>query len=219
MRMRRKKHLKSRLDSVSSYILPIDNSILDSRKCLEFPSFLSFYEIFSSNREVHLEIGCGKGAFITKKALYNKDVNFIAVEMLENIIVQAAEKAQKENLSNVRFLNTGAEYLLRYFKENSVSVIYLNFSPPYPKSVYENRRLTNSNLISSYKHILKESGIIYQKTDDKEFFDYSVASFKDAGFNVVDLTDLGIDNDVITEYENKFLAQGKKIYKLKASLI
>lgn len=218
MRMRRKKHLQERLDAVSDYILKVDTSVLDSRECLKFPCFFNFEEIFNNTNSIHLEIGCGKGTFVVNKAIENKNVNFFAVEMLENVVVQAAEKAKKLGLKNVKFLNIGADYLLRYFPLESVDAIYLNFSPPYMQDRYEGRRLTNCNLVKAYKHILKKSGFIYQKTDDKDFFDYSFNSFATQGFKVVDLSNKGIENDVVTEYESKFLALNKKIYKLKAFL-
>lgn len=214
MRMRRKKHLKERLDKVSSYVLKVDTSILNSKFSLNNPDFIDLVEVFNNNNQLFLEIGCGKGGFITEMAQKHQNVNFIAVELLENIIVQAVEKAEELGLSNVKFLNIGAQYLLRYFKENTVSNIYLNFSPPYPQNSYENRRLTNSNFLSIYKHIMSSSGKIIQKTDDKDFFDYSVRSFLDNGFTIEDCTEYGIKDDVMSEYERKYLKIGKKIYKL-----
>ena len=108
--------------------------------------------------------------------------------MMDNIIMMAAENAKRKGLTNVKFLNTGAQYLPRYFKENSVETVYLNFSPPYPQKSYECRRLTNDNFINVYNYLLHQGGSIEQKTDDKDFFEYSLKKLTGAGFKVYNVT-------------------------------
>ena len=134
----------------------------------------------------------------------------------------AAEHAKDAGLTNLKFVNSGAEYLPRYIPENSIRNIYLNFSPPFPQDGYEGRRLTNSRFISAYKSFLVEGGCVYQKTDDVDFFNYSFEKFSDYGFSVELWTDR-IDtleyNNVQTEYEKKFREQGVKINALIAKKV
>ena len=129
----------------------------------------------------------------------------------------AAEKAKALGLKNLKFFNSGAEYLQRYIKDGDVDNIYLNFSPPYPQKVYESRRLTSPRLVVAYKAFLRNGGAVYQKTDDKDFFEYSFEKFLQAGFNVEDvslkLKEKKVDN-IETEYEQKFLALGLEVYGL-----
>lgn len=220
MRIRRKKHLKERLENVKDYLIVPDRDIVNVLKAIEDKKYFDYSSIFGNNNNVELEIGCGKGGFICQKAILNPNTNFIAVELLENIIVMASENAKKLGLKNVKFLNSGAEYLPRYIPDNSIDNIYLNFSPPYPQESYENRRLTCDRFISYYKAFLKSGGSVYQKTDDKGLFEYSMLKFKENGFTVkdvsIDLTNGNLSN-VTTEYESKFRALGLPIYALIAT--
>lgn len=220
MRIRRKKHLTERLNGVSDYLIAPKRDIVNVKIAIENKKFFNYGEMFSNNNPVELEIGCGKGGFIIEKATKNPNVNFIAVEMLENIIVMACESAKALGLKNVKFVNSGAEYLPRYIKEQSIDNIYLNFSPPYPKDGYESRRLTSDYYAKAYKSFLKSGGAIYQKTDDKGFFEYSYNKFVEHGFLVEEISKslncTNIDN-IETEYEKKFKKLGMQVYGLIAT--
>lgn len=221
MRIKKKKHLKERIDSAKEYLVVCERDISNVLEAIKDKRIIDFYEVFKNDNPVSIEIGCGKGGFVTALAEINQDKNYLAVEMLQNIIVMAIENAKNKDLKNVRFINTGAEYLPRYIKDGSVSEIYLNFSPPYPPNSYENRRLTNSRYMGVYLDMLKPDGVIYQKTDDKPFFDYSVEKFIEHGFKVEILSEDSTDQfvSIKTEYENKFLSKGMPIYRLKASRV
>lgn len=218
MRIKKKKHLKERLANASEYLIIAERDISNVLEAVKDKKYIDFNAVFGNNNPVELEIGCGKGGFATGIASANPSVNYIAVEMLENIIVMAVENAKSKSLTNLKFVNTGAEYLERYIKDGSVEAIYLNFSPPYPPKSYENRRLSNDRFIASYKAMLKDGGKIYQKTDDKDFFDYSVERYKANGYTVK-ILDGSEDIDFVkikTEYENKFESIGLPIYRLVA---
>lgn len=222
MRIRRKKHLKERLLAVSDYVLIAERDIVNVKEAIKDKKYIDYSKLFGNNNPVELEIGCGKGGFIIEKAKRNPNINFIAVELLENIIVMAAENAKNEKLTNLKFLNSGADYLPRYISDISIDNIYLNFSPPYPQKVHEMRRLTCPRLLNNYKSFLKDGGNIYQKTDDKEFFDYSYEKLVESGFEVFDVSEMikngDIDN-IKTEYECKFLALGLNVYGLIAKKV
>lgn len=216
MRIRRKKNLDKRLAGITDYIIPVDDTVKDARLVNENKDYIDLNNAFGKERPLCIEIGCGKGGFITELAAHNPDKIYIAVEMMDNIVMMAAENAKSKRLFNVKFLNTGAQYLPRYFKESSAETIFLNFSPPYPQKSYECRRLTNDNFINVYNYLLASGGSIEQKTDDKDFFEYSVKKLSAAGFKVFDVTDdiAFEERNVQTEYEKKFLKNGLKIYKL-----
>ena len=219
MRIRRKKHLKERLLTVGDYLIVPERDIANVKEAVKDKKYFDYKQIFKNENPVELEVGCGKGGFIVQKALKNPNVNYLAVEMLENIVVMAAEQAKEKEIKNLVFVNSGAEYLPRYIKEQSISNVYLNFSPPYPQNGYETRRLTCGRNVSAYKEFLVDGGCVYQKTDDKDFFDYSFEKFVEYGFEVVDISkdiDDGKIENVMTEYEKKFRDQGMPIYALKA---
>lgn len=220
MRIRRKKHLGERLNNLKDYLLVADRDIVNVLEAVKDKKYYDYSALFGNDNPVELEIGCGKGGFIVQKAKLCPNVNFLAVELLDNIIVMAGEHAKEHNLKNVKFINSGAEYLPRYIKEGSISNIYLNFSPPFPPNTYETRRLTCSRRTEEYMNYLVKGGCVFQKTDDKPFFDYSFEQFVKQGFIVEDISEKinsGEVENVVTEYENKFRKLGMPIYALKAT--
>lgn len=223
MRMRKKKNLTARMDNVSNYVILHENTSRYRLPESERYAILNVSEIFGNDNPLYLEIGCGKGAFLTEMAKRHPDCNYIGVEILANVVVMAGEAAKNENLKNVKFFNMGAELLHYFLKENSVSGIYLNFSCPYPKKQYENHRLTYRNFLNIYKKLLVKDAKICLKTDNDDFFNYSVQSLSENGFVVENVTnDLYespyITDNVATEYEKKFVAQGIKINRLECYL-
>lgn len=209
MRMRKKKNLEPRLDRCKDITVDFNGEKIDFKKQ------------FGNSNPIHLEIGCGKGAFTAAIAKRNPDINFVAVEMIANVAVAAMEKAKDEELKNVRFMVVNAEKLCEIFEENALSRIYLNFSCPYPKRRYTKHRLTHENFLNRYKIILKNGGEIFQKTDNEEFFDFSLQEYKKCGWELKNITrDLHssewAQDNIITEYESRFLALGQPIFRLEA---
>jgi len=199
MRMRKKKHTGERIQA-----------------CLEY---LNYNYMFDAGREIYLEIGCGKGEFICDMAQKYPDVNFIAVEYIADVIVMAMEKVKSMYLSNVKFLIENALNLEKHFPENQISALYLNFSDPWRKRYQWHFRLTHKNFLEIYKKILKPGAKIMLKTDNKDFFDFSVKSFTSNGFTIENQTyDLYnsefVNGNIQTEYEKKFVEQNVPIYYL-----
>ncbi len=218
MRMRRKKHLDERLDAVKDFVIVADKKYTNINIAIQNKCYIDYFSVFNNNNPVNLEIGCGKGGFVAEQAKLKVLENFIAVELLENIIVLAIENASKNEVKNVRFINSGAEYLPRYISDGSINNIYLNFSPPYPENRHENRRLTNDKNVSNYLSFLREGGSVFQRTDDKQFFEYSLEKFTNAGFIVKDVSKEPLkDGYVFTEYEKKFSELDMPIYRLVAT--
>ena len=219
--MRRKKNLDDRIEKCySGLLLKVNdeekNSLVDTGES----EYINYEEIFGNKNPVMLEIGCGKGRFAIEFAKQNENINLIAVEKSKNVLVQACETAEKQNVKNLRFMAIGAEYLERYFPKNSIERIYLNFSCPYPKKSYQNRRLTNRRFLNIYENILRPHGQIHQKTDNVMLFDYSIDEFTFCGYtleNVTrDLHNSGFVGNIMTEYEEKFSKEGKTICRLEA---
>ncbi len=221
MRMRRKKNLDKRLDKCKLIVLSKSTDIYRKPEDERY-EVVDVKNLFKNDNPLEIEIGCGCGNFIVEKAKRNNNINYIGVEIIDNIIVTAAEKAEKEGVKNLYFFNCGAEILQYFLPKNSVDKIYLNFSCPYPKKQYENHRLTYFYFLNIYKYLLKEGGAIHQKTDNDDFFEFSKNSFLENGFELFDVTsdlysNLPIDN-IATEYEEKFVKLGKNINSLTAKI-
>lgn len=222
MRMRRKKNLDSRLESVESYHIKCINEDLNYENAANEIKHLDFSALFGNDNPVVLEIGCGKGKFACTYAKLHPEINVIAVEKVSNIIVSACETAQKNELQNIRFMECEAEYLPSYIKENSISAIFLNFSCPYPKAKYAKHRLTHARFLNIYKRLIKENAVICQKTDNMHFFEFSIEQFSQCGFKLsnisLDLHASDFEGNIVTEYEKRFSDMGMPIYRLEARI-
>jgi len=167
-----------------------------------------------TEEELHLEIGCGKGRFTVLTAASLPSVLLVAIEKTQNVLLTAMERTEALGLSNIRFLDVDASGLASMFALGEVSRIYLNFSDPWPGQRYEKRRLTSPRFLSIYGQILRPGGEIHFKTDNRGLFDYSIAQFPAAGYDLEQVTyDLhgpGICG-VMTDYEEKFHEAGTPI--------
>lgn len=221
MRMRKKKNLESRLENVSDYIIDIGDVYGSYNDTPPQTELLSYRELFGNDNPVRLEIGCGKGQFAMEIATRYPEINFIAVEISRNVVVQACEKAQKAGLKNLLFLIVGAEKLEALIPAGTVELIYLNFSCPFPKKRQAKHRLTHESFLEIYKNLLVESGEIHQKTDNMLLFEFSVEQFSKCGFVLsevsLDLHNSGFEGNIVTEYEKRFTDLGQPIYRLVAT--
>ena len=211
MRMRRKKHLDERLEVCSDLIIyDIEKYNGDIR------SIFNDYE-----KPLCMEIGCGKGKFITELAARESRTNFIAVEKNMNVLLLAAEKAKAANLTNIRFL-AGDVNMLREFKtDTKCDRIYINFCDPWHKNTYQKRRLTHRQHLILWEKLLKENGEIHFKTDNLKLFEFSLNSFSDYDMKLknitFDLHNSDYEDNIVTEYEQLFSEKGQPIYRCEAS--
>ncbi|MDE5667401.1 MAG: tRNA (guanosine(46)-N7)-methyltransferase TrmB [Clostridia bacterium] len=181
------------------------------------PEYVPFTEVFGNNNPLYLEIGCGKGKFVTEMATNFPEVNFVACEKISNVLIEALERVKEEGIKNVYFLNCAAEVLQKYFEKGSVERIYLNFSNPLPKEGYKKQRLTHPRFLSIYGGLLKKGGLIIQKTDDEDFYKFSLESYKEAGFEVLSTCENYLTpekDDAETEHERRFKEMGKRIFRV-----
>ena len=222
MRMRRKKHLEERLAACGVRIIFMDRDDRNFEVKTD-DSILDLKALFNNDRPVHMEIGCGKGKFICDIARENPEINYLAVEKASNVIVDAAEKAIELEIPNIIFLRGGAEYLESYIPKHSVSMIYLNFSCPFPKKSYASHRLTHHRFLSIYKELMTEGAEIHQKTDNMQLFEFSIEELSHSGFGIknvsLDLHNSSFEGNIMTEYETRFAELGQPIYRLEAEIM
>ena len=176
--------------------------------------------LFGNDHPLHLEIGCGKGRFAIGMAEQHPDINFIAVEREEGALIMAAERCQQHPLPNLRFVSFDAAELREVFAPGEVDRIYLNFSDPWPPNRQRKRRLTWRAYLEVYDEILAREGDICFKTDNQRFFEWTLAEICQFGWLIqnisLDLHHSDFEGNVMTEYEEKFSAEGARIYRLEA---
>ncbi|MDU5535823.1 MAG: tRNA (guanosine(46)-N7)-methyltransferase TrmB [Anaerococcus sp.] len=174
-------------------------------------------EVFDNDNPIQLEIGAGKGDFIIEKAKSHPDINFIALEMNTNAFVIASRKIKEEELKNVIGLIDYGEELTEAFCEDEIDHIYINFSTPWPKTKHHKRRLSHPRFLERYQKIIKNEGIIEQKTDDLDFFKDSLKYYEDFGLEILESNyNLPEEKSIVTEYERKWRERKKPIYYAKA---
>ncbi|MBF0706190.1 tRNA (guanosine(46)-N7)-methyltransferase TrmB [Alkalihalobacillus hwajinpoensis] len=177
-------------------------------------------DVFDNSNPIHLEVGTGKGQFIIGMARQNPDVNYVGLELSSSVMVSALEKLIEEDVPNVRLLNENAQDLSTIFEENEVSRVYLNFSDPWPKNRHEKRRLTNKTFLDLYRDVMKPNGEVHFKTDNQGLFEYSLHSFSLYGMILnqvsLNLHQSNMEDNVMTEYEEKFSSKGSRIYRCEA---
>lgn len=173
-------------------------------------------KLFSNDNPIYLEIGMGKGKFIRENARRNPDINYIGCELSTSMCYKSAKEVV--DLSNLRILNYDAFKLEEVFEDGEINKIFLTFSDPWPKARHEKRRLTTDNVLSIYKRVLCQGGVIEFKTDNRLLFEYSVIQFTNNNFEILELSlDLhsSYDDIITTEYEDKFTEKGQVIYYIK----
>ncbi len=212
MRVRKKKNGAARFEAARDVITEVQKSA---------PERVDIKNILGEYGSYRLEIGCGKGAFAVETAKRHGDIGFIAMEMVKDVIIFAAEKAKAEKLENLRFVCGDADVIGQIFDPDTFDTIYINFCDPWPKNRHAKRRLTCRTFLEKFKPLLKGGGAIEFKTDNRDLFDFSVPEFEAAGFEVCDVTyDLHqseyASGNIMTEYEKNFSQKGFKINRLVA---
>ena len=176
-------------------------------------------QVFGNDNPIRIEIGMGKGTFITTLAANNPDINYVGIEKYSSVLLRAVEKQDELQLPNLRFIRMDAEAICEVFGEGEVDRIYLNFSDPWPKDRHAKRRLTSRQFMARYDVILKPDGQVEFKTDNKDLFDFAISELPLAGWKEKAVTyDLHHDpvlnaGNIMTEYEEKFSAKGNPICK------
>jgi tRNA (guanine-N7-)-methyltransferase len=175
--------------------------------------------LFGNDDPVHIEIGMGKGKFLTGMAMAHPDVNYIGIEKYSSVLLRAVQKQEELRLPNLRLIRMDAEEITEVFAPGEVDRIYLNFSDPWPKDRHAKRRLTSGTFLARYQKILTRTGRLEFKTDNRSLFEFSLESVAESGWRLIASTnDLHHselkEGNIMTEYEERFSAMGNPIYKL-----
>ena len=209
------------------HIKGCEDFITDAKECIREDKAIALkgkiQNIFDIRRPLQIEIGMGKGQFIRNMAIKHPDINFIGVERYESVLIKAVQRKRNleadKTIDNLRFLCADARKLAEIFEVGEADKIFLNFSDPWPKDRHADRRLTSPYFLDIYDRILKSDGVIEFKTDNVGLFEYSLKVIKDSKWRL-DFCSFDFhsekesDENIMTEYEEKFAGQGNKICKM-----
>ena len=216
MRIRRKKWAEKELEESSFYI---HNPSIYKGK---------WKANFKNHNPLHIELGCGKGYFISTLASENKNINYIAIDMIEAMLGLSKRNIEKaynnEKPDNLYLIRANVENILDVFdKRDVIERIYINFCNPWPRKKHNKRRLTHTRQLEKYKELLVPNGEIFFKTDSDELFEDTINYLEASNFKIKDITyDLHKNNifkkNIVTEHEKMFLENGIKIKALIANV-
>ena len=187
--------------------------------------------LYENKSPFHIELGCGKGSFISKLAVKNKNVNYLAIDLVDAMLglakrnIEETYKNENQEVDNVYLTRFDIERIFLILdKKDKVERIYINFCNPWPRGKHHKKRLTHTKQLEKYKEFLIDGGEIYFKTDDDNLFEDSLVYFKEAGFKLIKKTyDLESEEkfweNIETEHEKMFKEQGIKIKALIAKKV
>ncbi|WP_088103867.1 tRNA (guanosine(46)-N7)-methyltransferase TrmB [Halalkalibacter urbisdiaboli] len=209
MRLRNKPWAKEEMSKYPHIVIP------NPKECKG-----NWNKVFGNNQPIYVEVGTGKGQFLSGMGKLYPNINFIGIEKYDSVLVTALERIKETKQENVKFLNEDVENLLEFFADNEIERLFINFTDPWPKKRHEKRRLTSEGFLRLYEQVLKPGGDIHFKTDNQGLFEYSLHSFSKYGMilnNVsLDLHQSDIEGNVMTEYEEKFSKKNMRIYRCEA---
>lgn len=208
MRLRRKPWVDEAIHEFDDFVFPRDNQAGEAQKGC-------WSQVFDREGKLYVELGTGKGDFISQMALRYPDVNFIGIEAQQDVLYSAAKKIRALGITNVKLLVFDINNIENIFAEHEVDQFYINFCDPWPKARHAKRRLTHIGFLRRYAKLLKKPGKLIFKTDNRPLFDFSLEQFEEAGLITEDVSfDLHSENrpdNIMTEYERKFSGFGEKI--------
>ncbi len=210
MRVRRKPGSYEALQAIDAYFIETPESYKGR-----------WSEAFGNDRPIHSEFGGGKGRFIVGMAKLHPEINYIMVDVVPEIALKAAQLMEAEGLTNVKLILMDLANLEEVFEAEELDRIYLNFSDPWPKRRHHRRRLTYRRFLERYARVLKSDGWVHFKTDNRRLFEFSLNELAECDWVMRSISldlhhNLTIEN-VMTEYEEKFVNLGQPIYRLEAT--
>lgn len=215
MRLRRKPWIDEAIHEFDEFVFSKDKPACEEQK----GNWRA--QVFQREAPLFVELGTGKGDFISQLAMRNPDVNYIGIEAQQDVLYAAAKKIAALGLTNVRLLVFDINNIEEIFAENEVDGFFINFCDPWPKARHAKRRLTHISFLERYRKLLTEGGKLAFKTDNRPLFDFSLEQFELAGLKVEDVSfDLHAENrpdNIMTEYERKFSGYGEKINRCEVS--
>lgn len=179
-------------------------------------------QVFGNDHPIHIEVGMGKGQFITELARRNPEINYIGIERYTSVLYRALQKREEleEDIPNLFYLCMDAKDLPEIFAKDEIERIYLNFSDPWPKERHAKRRLTSREFLARYEEILVPDGEVEFKTDNRGLFEFSLEEVRATGWKL-DLCTFDLHrsqtlmaDNIMTEYERKFSKLRKPIHKM-----
>jgi tRNA (guanine-N7-)-methyltransferase len=185
---------------------------------------LDFPQVFGRSGIVELEIGSGKGTFLLNRARAHPERDFLGIEWANKIYRYAADRMARWGVPNVRMMRTDAAQLVsQHVPPGSLAMLHIYHPDPWPKKRHHKRRLIQPPFVEAAIRALAPGGRIAVQTDHAEYFEQiqsvirAESALREAPFNVPEAG--VVDGRIMTNYEIKYLREGRPIYQIAAEKI
>ena len=184
----------------------------------------NWQSVFEKDQPLYIEVGMGKGQFLTEMAARHPERNYIGIERYSSVLLRGLQKRSEMDLENIYFMCIDAKDMAEIFAPGEVDRLYLNFSDPWPKDRHARRRLTSHEFLDRYDQFLAADGRLEFKTDNQDLFTFSLEEIETSDRWHLNASTRDLHHDpsmnegnIMTEYEEKFSSKGNPICKLIAS--
>jgi tRNA (guanine-N7-)-methyltransferase len=185
------------------------------------PRPLDFVELFGNPNPVELEIGTGKGTFLTDQAKARPEVNFLGIEWANWFYRYASDRLRRNGCANARMVRAEANFFLTEFiPDSSLSVLHVYFPDPWPKKRHHKRRLVQPLFLKAVERVLIAGGRLQIVTDHQGYFEENIEpAVRGSSLQVVDYNRPGSAGEgefVGTNFERKYRREGRPFYAIAA---
>src|SRR3954471_6866980 len=186
------------------------------------PKPLNWADVFGNDHPVELEIGMGKGTFLTEQAKARPEVNFFGVEWARFFWRYASDRLRRNGCTNARTVRAEASFFLTEFvPPESISVLHIYFPDPWPKARHHKRRLIQPKFMPLVHRVLVPGGRLQVVTDHQGYWEENIEpTVRAAGLPVIDSNRPGSAAEgefVGTNFERKYRREGRPFYAIAAS--
>jgi len=165
--------------------------------------------LFGRVAPVEVEIGSGRGRFLTDEAAARPGTSFLGAEIELEYARIAQARADRLGLANVRFVRLdGKAFVLSRVPEASLAALHVFFPDPWPKKRHAKRRLFTPDFVGAAARALVPGGLLRVATDNLPYFE-TVREVLDAepALERVPGSDAGWSSG--TDYERKYEKEGR----------
>lgn len=171
-------------------------------------------------KRVHVDLGCGKGAFVVEAAQANPATLYVAIDAEPICIAYTAQHVVEAGLTNVVVVPGLGSQVTNMFGQGEIDAITLNFPTPFPRKKDACKRLTIVDRLIDYRNVLAPGGSVLLKTDSYPLWQFSKTQFELALYHTTWCTDnarADRPSDILTEYEGRLSKQGATVYAIEAT--
>jgi tRNA (guanine-N7-)-methyltransferase len=146
------------------------------RQAPELPPSFSQRDLFQAEQPLEVEVGAGKGLFLTAASQASPERNFLGIEIGRKYARYAAARLARAGRTNAAVISGDALPLFeRWFPAASLAAVHVYFPDPWWKARHKKRRVLNEPFLKNVERTLIAGGRLHFWTDVEEYFQTTLA--------------------------------------------